>query len=116
MNSHPAARLFPPVSNDELQALAADIKAHGLHHPIVTLQAAVLDGRNRLKACQIAGVEPRFVEWDGQGSPMGYVISANLRRRHLTKSQAAAIAAEKLELFARTKHPGWDVWGNEPGL
>ena len=47
------------LSEGELRDLAADITAHGLKHPIVTLNGAILDGRNRERACVMAGVEPR---------------------------------------------------------
>lgn len=95
---HPAAALFPMLSGDELQALAADIAANGLRNPIVRYEGAILDGRNRLAACAIAGVEPGYVEYEGD-SPTAYVVSANLQRRHLSTSQRAAIAAEVLPLF-----------------
>jgi len=39
-------------------------------------------------------VEPRFVEWDGDGTPEAFVVSENLRRRHLNESQRAMIAAK----------------------
>lgn len=32
---HPAAELFPLMSEAELRELAADIKEHGLQHPVV---------------------------------------------------------------------------------
>jgi hypothetical protein len=63
---HSACLLFPRLSDDELQALADDIRHNGLLNPIVTLDGQILDGRNRLAACKIAGVQPRFVEWDGK--------------------------------------------------
>jgi DNA modification methylase len=65
----------------------------------VTFQGAVLDGRNRLRACEELGVTPRFVEWDGVGSPLEFVAAENLYRRHLTPGQRAAIAAEVLALM-----------------
>ncbi len=96
---HPACLLFPKLPKDELKALAADIKANGLQNPVVRYHGQILDGRNRLAACKIAKVKPRFVEWDGQGSPVEWVISENLIRRHLTASQRAIIAFDLLPLL-----------------
>ena len=92
ISSHPAAELFPFMSDEELDELAADIRAHGLLEPIVLLDGLVLDGRNRLRACEAAGVEPRFVDWDGSGDPAAWVISKNLKRRHLDTSQRGMVA------------------------
>ena len=96
---HPACLLFPKLTGPALDELAADIKDRGLIEPIVLLHGQVLDGKNRLAACQIAGVKPRFVQWDGDGSPTEWVISLNLVRRHLTASQRAAIAHDILPLL-----------------
>lgn len=98
--AHPAAGLFPMMTGQELLDLTDDIRENGLLEPIVLHEGAVLDGRNRLVACERADVEPRFVEWDGSGgSPTRFVLSHNLHRRHLTTSQRAAIAVEALPLF-----------------
>jgi hypothetical protein len=48
----------------------------------------VLDGRHRLRACEEAGIEPRVEEYTGN-DPMGYVLTKNFKRRHLTPSQKA---------------------------
>jgi ParB-like chromosome segregation protein Spo0J len=96
---HPACLLFPKLTGFALNELAADIKERGLIEPIVLFHGQVLDGKNRLAACQIAGVKPRFVQWDGAGSPIEWVISTNLIRRHLTPSQRAAIAHDLLPLL-----------------
>ena len=61
--------LFPRLGDAELRQLAADIKANGLLNPVVRHRGKILDGRNRLAACEIAGVKPKFVEWQGTGSP-----------------------------------------------
>jgi len=46
-----------------------------------------------------AGVEPRFREWNGVGSLVAFVVSMNLKRRHLDSSQRAAIAVDILPML-----------------
>jgi site-specific DNA-methyltransferase (adenine-specific) len=96
---HPACLLFPRLNDDDLQSLADDIRLNGLLNPIVTLGGQILDGRNRLAACKIAGVKPKFVEWDGEGSPLAWVVATNLVRRHLTASQRAVVAFDMLPML-----------------
>ena len=94
MIAHPAAEIFPMLADTELRALADDIKTHGQRDPIVLLDGAILDGRNRLRACELAGVDPIFVDgYDGSITPEQFVISKNLHRRHLSESQRALVAA-----------------------
>jgi len=91
--------LLPKLTGEELQVLATDIKERGLIHEIVLYEGKILDGRNRYEACKIAGVQPRFKDWKGKGSPLGWVISTNLVRRHLTASQRAVIAHDLLPML-----------------
>jgi|SRR5215471_5739483 len=95
MEFHPAADLFPLLdeSSDSFAELVEDIRDNGLLQPILICNGQILDGRNRLRACQVAGVEPRYETWAGE-DPYHRVISLNLHRRHLTRDQAAAIAVE----------------------
>jgi hypothetical protein len=97
---HPAALLFPMMQGPELGLLIEDIEAHGLHEPIVLYQGQILDGRNRLRACELAGVAPRFEEWDGVGSPVAFVMSRNLHRRHLNESQRSIVGARAKDMYA----------------
>ena len=60
---------------------------------ILDRDSLLLDGRNRLAACQLAGVEPRFETLDGQ-DPVAYILSSNIARRHLSKGQQAMAVAE----------------------
>jgi hypothetical protein len=39
-------------------------------------------------------VAPRFVEWQGEGSPIKWVIAKNLRRRHFSASRRAVLAVQ----------------------
>ncbi len=90
---HPFADIFPLIEGDELNALAGDIIVNGLHDPIVLHDGQILDGRNRYRACLRMGVEPAFVTYEGD-SPLRFVISKNLSRRHLTESQRAMVGAQ----------------------
>jgi N6-adenosine-specific RNA methylase IME4 len=96
LDFHPLANLFPLIEGAEFDDLAADIRAHGQHEDIVLLENKILDGRNRYRACGEAGIEPRFVPFqpDHHGSPLEFVLSKNLRRRHLNESQRAMVAAK----------------------
>lgn len=95
MKVHPAAELFPMLDDGALAELAEDIRTNGLRHPIVVdADNVLLDGRNRLKACGMVSVKPQYEVWDGDGSVVGYIISANLKRRQLTKHQQSCLAVE----------------------
>lgn len=102
---HPAALLFPKMSEDELSSLSEDIAKNGLLEPIVIYEGMILDGLNRLAACRRAEIEPHFVDIDGElPSPTIYVLSKNLHRRHLSISQRAAIAADVVPLLKDEAH------------
>ena len=93
---HPAAELFPMMSAEELQGLADDIREHGQREPVILYHGAVLDGRNRLRACELAGVEPRFVtRTDAEvGDPVKFVLSLNEKRRHMSPAQLMTLAVD----------------------
>ena len=89
---HTLANLFPLLEGAEFDELVADVKTNGLHEPIVVFEEKILDGRNRYRACQAAGVEPTYTTYQGD-DPLALVISLNLKRRHLNESQRAMVAA-----------------------
>jgi ParB-like chromosome segregation protein Spo0J len=100
---HPAANLFPALwmtDKPAYEELVNDIKANGLLEPIWLHDGLVLDGRNRYRACLDAGVEPQFREWAGQGGDVvSFVISLNLKRRHLNSGQRALVGFHALAML-----------------
>lgn len=98
MEFHKIAGIFPLIHGPEFNQLIDDIKLNGLIEPILTYEGQILDGRNRYNACKQAGVEPHFVEYEGD-DPVGHVISLNLYRRHLESDQRAASAVDALPRY-----------------
>lgn len=47
----------------------------------------------------MAGMEPRYQEWEGD-APERFVVDQNLHRRHLTLGQRAALALKLAKQFA----------------
>jgi len=99
LKAHPAADLFPLMGDDELLTLAHDIEQNGQNHPITLVGDLVLDGRNRLRACELIGLEPKFEQLREGRSPVAFVISENLRRRNLDESQRALLGARAQSMF-----------------
>src|SRR4029450_11207561 len=98
MPVHPAAAVFPMLPDDELAELAEDIKANGLHHPIVrNTQGQIVDGRNRYVACRRAGVAPTFTTLADDVDALAYILSENIRRRHMSRGQQAMAIALMVE-------------------
>jgi ParB-like nuclease domain len=101
---HPIADLFPMLTDEELANLAADIKANGLIHPIVVdKDGLVIDGRNRDRACEIAGIEPTTVLFEGD-DPRAYIVASNIARRHMSKGQQAMAVAMVYPEPEKTTH------------
>ena len=83
----------------ELEDLRDDIKSQGLKEPIWTFQGSILDGRNRVRACEAAGIPiptDMIRDFDPavDGDPLAWVISKNLKRRHLNESQRAFVGSK----------------------
>ena len=105
VRAHPVANTFPLLSDSEIETLAGDIKKYGQQDP-VTLQitksvTVVLDGRNRLLACEHIGIAPKISHFPRDMDPTAYIVSKNLVRRHMTPSQRALVAARMVTVTGR---------------
>ena len=93
---HPLAEMFP-YDPDLVHELEPDIAENGVLEPIVFMDGSILDGRHRYMAARALEVAYPRVEYEGD-DPLGFVISKNLARRHLTDGQRATIAAKIADL------------------
>jgi ParB-like chromosome segregation protein Spo0J len=99
---HSIAAMFPLLEQVDLNELAASIERNGQRRPIILFQGKIIEGRNRARACALAGVTPRTEEYDPTQhgtSILQLVLDENLHRRHLTPSQRAIIAAEAVKAY-----------------
>jgi len=89
---HPLANVFPLLEGKEFDDLTADIQVSGLCEAIWLYQGQILDGRNRYRACQVLGLDCATRDYTGD-DPLAFVLSMNLRRRHLDESQRGMVSA-----------------------
>ncbi|MEW6880762.1 ParB N-terminal domain-containing protein [Trueperella pyogenes] len=107
MKSHPYADKFPMLPADELADLAESIAQNGLRQPIVLdVEGRILDGRNRYRACEKAGVKPEFIVYEGEDLAE-YVIDCNTSRRHMTTGARAMAAALVLVEDGQRENGRW---------
>lgn len=89
---HPIAEIFPKMPDSEFASLRQDIQENGLLEAIWLYEGKVLDGRHRYRACYDLRIQPEFRQYEGD-NPLGFVISLNLKRRHLDESQRGMVGA-----------------------
>ena len=104
---HPYADKFPMLPDSELDELAESIKTVGLLHPIVvTTDGLILDGRNRLEACNRAEVEASLEVYDGDDFAE-FVIASNVARRNMSTGARAMSTALVLDADGRRENGRW---------
>ena len=117
---HPAAEWFPLLPKDELEALAKDIKENYLREKVTTIinggRQLVIDGRNRLDAMELAGLnvvsrqtnrllavvcsdltKGSDIDLADPAKVEAFIVSKNIQRRHLTADQKRELIAALLK-------------------
>jgi 16S rRNA G966 N2-methylase RsmD len=103
---HPFVSLFPRMEKEEFEQFKLDIAVNGLYIPILVLEGTdlIIDGRHRYEACCLMKVELRIEYFSGnENRVLGKIVSLNSRRRHLSESQRAAIAADLANMSSGTR-------------
>ena len=105
----PYANLLPPLKTSEREALAADIKANGVLHPVVIDEDGnILDGHHRYAICKTAPT----VEVSGLSDEekQAYTIRANLARRNLSPDQARDVSKTQREIAKKLRESDAKRW------
>jgi hypothetical protein len=92
---HPLAKLMPHMTAEEYNALKTDIEQHGQREVIYLYEGKVIDGVHRLRACRELGFKPLVSDLVVK-DPLAWVVSLNMKRRHLTVQQRAKLAVKLL--------------------
>ncbi len=97
LTEHPLCKKFPEVSEKAYKALLDDIYLFGLKVKITIYNGQIILGRARYKALIELGIqlsEDFFIEYQGNEDAIeDLIISDNIKRNHLSKSQLACIAS-----------------------
>lgn len=107
MKFHPLSEPYPLMEGEAYDLLREDIRRHGLNEPIVRYQGAILDGRNRYRACKDSGTVLRFADFKGtEAEAAAFVESANEHRRHLTADWLAQKRQERIARVVESRQQG----------
>jgi len=94
-------QLLPELSQQEFEALKADIETRGVQVPVDRDELGnVLDGHHRVRACNESGIKNypvRVISGFTEEQKRHHVLSVNLNRRHLTADQKRTLVAEELK-------------------
>jgi ParB-like chromosome segregation protein Spo0J len=102
MEFHEVANIFPLMDGEQFRDLCTDIASNGLIEPIWVWQGKIIDGRNRYRACVELGLPTECREYRGtEEGLLPFVLALNLKRRHLTASQRAAVAVDVEAMLAK---------------
>lgn len=105
---HPLANLFPMMADREQDELGEDMAAQGQLETVKLHRGMILDGRNRYTQLTRRGLPVRAEVFEGTDrDALNWVISKNLKRRHLSESQRAMVAAKLATLkLGDNQHTG----------
>ncbi len=122
---HPAASVFPLIDGEDFVHLCESIRTHGVQHPAIVRGSELIDGRNRMRACEALKSEGwsgscPVVEWKNDGRNVAeWIWDTNALRRHMSDDGIALASASIWPLIARENEAKKEATqfkkGAEPG-
>lgn len=109
---------FPEMLPDDYKRLKGDIENNGYDesYPIWFYEGRVLDGWNRERACAELGIEPVYAEFTGTATEAIEFVMRSNKRRNLTSSQWACVAAEAEDIIYTIKQKSKERQGERNDL
>ena len=105
----PFKDVLPPLKQSEQEALAADIKANGVLHPVVIDEYGnILDGHHRYAIDHNAPT--RVVSGLSPDEKVAYTIRANLARRNLSSDQIKEVAKQQKRIATDLREADPKKW------
>ena len=105
----PFKDVLPPLKQSEQEALAADIKANGVLHPVVIDEYGnILDGHHRYAIDRNAPT--RVVSGLSPDEKVAYTIRANLARRNLSSDQIKEVAKQQKRIAINLREADPKKW------
>jgi len=93
--------LIPPLGQEELAQLEANVLAEGIREPLVVWkeQQVLVDGHNRYALAQKHGLDFRvqLKEFEGREAAKSWMINNQLGRRNLTPEQQSYLRGKRYE-------------------
>jgi phage N-6-adenine-methyltransferase len=96
-------KLIPPLASEEYQQLKANIEKDGCREPLVMWGDLLVDGHNRLRICENAGLPYKTIQgkFKSRESVKMWIITNQLGRRNLTPFQRAELALRLKPLLSQ---------------
>jgi N6-adenosine-specific RNA methylase IME4 len=95
---HELGKIIPQANQHDYEILERDIKENGLKVPITLYEGSILDGWSRYRICNVNSIQIKTEEYKGT-SPLSYILSLNVHRRHLKMGQLAMMSTELLPML-----------------
>ena len=103
---HAYSAAWPDPSEASYRGLVESISRIGLRSPIVLFEGRVLDGWHRQMGCVLAGVEPRYVQFEGDADQAYDHVEAAHTHRDMTPGQYVAALLAMNAVRAGAGRPG----------
>ena len=96
--------LFPELVGDDFKKLVDSIREKGQLIPLaVNSEGILLDGHQRLRACEEVQIEPHYnvFTFQSEEEELNFVVASNLTRRHLNDVQKYELAKKLIPFEQR---------------